>query len=109
VSEADQITHFLSLADEGFDPEDKLSELYFLLLLLPCDCEGVFCADVFQHDPEYEDNEQKYRMIKEEILGEDGEEGSSEGEGDSEEDSEDEDESDEGMWWKEGGGGGRRG
>ena len=28
-------------------------------------------TDVFQHDPDYEKNEKKYRIIKKEILGED--------------------------------------
>ena len=26
-------------------------------------------TDVFQHDPDYEENEKKYQIIKEEILG----------------------------------------
>ena len=61
----------------------------------------MVCADVFQHDPEYQENEEKYRLIKEEILGEDADTGSSEGEGDSEEDSSEE-ESDEGMCMRRG-------
>ena len=52
---------------------------------------------MFQADPDYQENEEKYQLIKEEILGEGAESGSSGEEGeDSEEDSEEEEESDEG-------------
>ena len=58
-------------------------------LLLP------FCADVFQFDPEYEESEEKYKLIKAEILGEGVGSGSSDEE-ESEEDSEEEEERDDG-------------
>ena len=64
-----------------------------------CADEGVCLADVFQPDPEYLDNEEKYKIIKAEILGEGVGSGSSDSEEGSEEDSEDEDEDeDEGEW-----------
>ena len=54
-------------------------------------------SDVFQPDPDYLENEEKYKLIKEEILGE-GVGGSSESEGGSGDDSdvEEEEESDDG-------------
>ncbi len=50
---------------------------------------------MFQADSDYLENEEKYQLIKEEILGEGAGSGSSDEEG-SEEDSEDSEESDEG-------------
>ena len=58
VEEEDQITHYLSL-DEEFEYEEKL---------------------VFQFDPDFEANEEKYSKIREEILGEENEESESESE-----------------------------
>lgn len=72
VQEADQITHLLSLGDE-FNSEDILN--------------------VFQADPDFAANEEKYKAIKAEILGEESSSGSSEAEsGEEEEESEEEDE-----------------
>ena len=60
-------------------------------------CHGVFpyidlssCVDIFKFDPKYLENEERYKAIKAEILGE----GSSDEEG-SEESSEEEEEEDE--------------
>lgn len=63
VEEEDQITHYLSLDDE-LDVQDVLG--------------------VFKFDEEYEENENKYAEIRQEILGDDSEsEGASEGESES--------------------------
>ena len=73
VEEDDQITHLIAL-DEELAVEEAL--------------------DVFKFDPEYLENEEKYREIKHEILGdssdEDGSEGDDEGEGDEEDEDMDE-------------------
>ena len=55
-------------------------------------------ADVFKADPDYQENEEKYKLIRAEILGEGVGSGSSDSEEGSEEDSEEEEEeeSDEG-------------
>ncbi|KAF9166385.1 pre-mRNA-splicing factor cwc22 [Actinomortierella ambigua] len=70
VEEEDQITHTLELDEEDLDPKEELG--------------------VFQFDPEYLENEAKYKRIKAEILGEDSDDDES-GESESEEE-EDEDE-----------------
>ena len=70
VEDDDQITHLLSL-DEDMDAEKLL--------------------DVFKFDPRYEENEDKYKEIREEILG-DGSDDSD----NSDDDSDDEDDEDEG-------------
>lgn len=76
VEEEDQITHNISLDDDDLEAEEMLN--------------------IFKFDPDYEENEEKYKEIKAEILGE----GSDEESGSSDEDmsgsgSESEDESDE--------------
>ncbi|EDQ88994.1 uncharacterized protein MONBRDRAFT_32571 [Monosiga brevicollis MX1] len=68
VEEADQITHTVSL-DEEINPETGL--------------------DVFKYDPDYELNEERYKEIKAEILGD------SDSDGDDEEGSDEEESSDE--------------
>ena len=57
------------------------------ILLLKMQHLTFFFADIFKFDPNYLDNEEKYKEIKNEILGEDEDE-----EDGSEEDSEDENE-----------------
>eukprot|EP00730_Choanoeca_flexa_P019206 TRINITY_DN9375_c0_g1_i1.p1 TRINITY_DN9375_c0_g1~~TRINITY_DN9375_c0_g1_i1.p1 ORF type:complete len:883 (+),score=172.91 TRINITY_DN9375_c0_g1_i1:61-2709(+) len=69
IEESDQITHLIAL-DEDINPETGL--------------------DVFKFDDDYEGNEERYKEIKAEILGDD----SSDEDGD-DEDSSDDDESDE--------------
>ncbi|KAF9978546.1 pre-mRNA-splicing factor cwc22 [Actinomortierella ambigua] len=70
VEEEDQITHTLELDEEDLDPKEELG--------------------VFRYDPEYLENEEKYKKIKAEILGEDSDDESGES-GSEEEDEEDED------------------
>jgi len=73
VEEDDQITHLLRL-DDAASAEDILN--------------------VFKHDPDFEENEEKYKQIKQSILGDDddsdddseGEDGSGEEESDEDED-----------------------
>ncbi|CAI5495350.1 unnamed protein product, partial [Closterium sp. Naga37s-1] len=75
VEEEDQITHELSL-EEPYDPETSL--------------------DVFKFDPDYLANEQRYKEIKAEILGDEEEEEDDKGEkGDDDEEEEDEESSEE--------------
>ncbi|CCC05937.1 hypothetical protein SMACR_00152 [Sordaria macrospora] len=71
VEEEDQITHRIGLDDE-IDPQDGLN--------------------VFKMDPNWEENEEEYKKLKAEILGEasDDEEGDSDDESESESESEDE-------------------
>lgn len=69
VEEDDQITHMIGLDDTGLKTEDGLN--------------------VFQFDKDYEENEQKYNRVKEEILGDEDEE-DEEDESSSEEEQEEE-------------------
>ncbi|CAI5479163.1 unnamed protein product [Closterium sp. Yama58-4] len=71
VEEEDQITHELSL-EEPYDPETLL--------------------DVFKFDPDYLANEQRYKEIKAEILGDEEEEEDEKGEGGGDDDDDEEDE-----------------
>lgn len=48
--------------------------------------------DVFQHDPNYVENEQKYQAVKNEILGSDADENGDSSDGDDEDDGSEEDE-----------------
>ncbi|KAL1922954.1 uncharacterized protein VTP21DRAFT_9330 [Calcarisporiella thermophila] len=70
VEETDQITHDLSL-DEELEGEERLN--------------------VFQLDPDYMENEQRYAQIKAEILGEGSDEEGSEEESDEEDEDEEDD------------------
>ena len=74
VEEDDQITHFIALDDE-LDLEES--------------------ADVFKADPDYEANEQKYKEIKDEILGESSDEESGDDGGDEQEYGDEEEDEDE--------------
>uniref|UniRef100_A0A3Q0SM54 Pre-mRNA-splicing factor CWC22 homolog n=1 Tax=Amphilophus citrinellus TaxID=61819 RepID=A0A3Q0SM54_AMPCI len=73
VDEDDQFTHMLPLDDE-YNPEDVLN--------------------VFKMDPEFLENEEKYKTIKRDILDEGSSDSGEEGDG-SDEDEEDEDENEE--------------
>jgi pre-mRNA-splicing factor CWC22 len=86
VPEEDQITHQVALEDDLQVLEGLSTSAAFDVL---GEAHGVM-TDIFKIDPDYTKNEEKYREIKEEILGENE---SSEGSGseDSDEDS-DEDE-----------------
>jgi pre-mRNA-splicing factor CWC22 len=74
VEESEQFTHMLSLDEETFDVESALN--------------------IFKFDPDYEDNESKYKILKKEILDESDESDSNEESGDEDED-DDDDEDDE--------------
>jgi pre-mRNA-splicing factor CWC22 len=78
VEDEDQYTHFLSLDDEDLDGEEILN--------------------VFREDKEYLENEEKYKTLKREILGETEDEDSgseASGSGDSSGDESDEDDEEE--------------
>ena len=89
VEEDDQITHQIQLEEE-LQVQEGLSE--------PSpkdkrDCANTY-ADIFKTDPKYVENEEKYKSIKAEILGEDSDEDE-----DSDASEEDEEEEDaEGSW-----------
>ncbi|KAF8710691.1 MIF4G protein, partial [Rhizoctonia solani] len=87
VEEDDQITHQISLDDE-LQIQEGLSQFCSHLSYL--DLVLTFSLDVFKFDPNYVENEEKYKEIRAEILGEDSddESGSSGSESDSEEDGE---------------------
>ena len=74
VEESEQFTHMLSLDEANFDVESELN--------------------IFKHDPDYVENEDKYKILKQEILDEsDSDEESGSGEDEEEEESgEEEDE-----------------
>ena len=72
IQEEEQITHMITLDDE-IDVEDRLN--------------------VFQFDPNFDENEEKYRKIIKDILGEDSEDESG-GSGDNEDDDDDDDDED---------------
>lgn len=87
VEEDDQITHQIQL-EEDLQVQEGLSELIPLWKVVLAD--GWF-VDIFKFDPKYLENEEKYKSIKAEILGDESDDEDDEGEGDSEENSEDED------------------
>ena len=93
IQEDDQITHLISLDDDDIVGEDMLSKLgrkdvsIFSNILMS----SLLFIDVFKVDSEFQENEDRYKAIKEEILGE----GSSDEEGEasgSETDNSEEDE-----------------
>ena len=87
VEEDEQITHQIQLEEE-LQVQEGLSEFSFPASL--CFLADASFPDIFKFDPAYLENEEKYKEIKAEILGEDSDEESGSG---SEEDSdEDEDE-----------------
>ena len=108
VEEEDAITHKIQLDDE-LKVEEMLSTSLFLLGCVhwrgAALRAGAFTgseltvwlpADVFKFDPEYTENEDKYKEIKTEILGEESEDESG-AEGDDDEDEDSEDEPDDGI------------
>lgn len=86
VMEEEQITHQIGLDDE-LQVQEGLSKLYLLdHLIIDSDlCSGL---DIFKFDSNYIENEEKYKEIKAEILGE----GSSDEDSDESEESEEEEE-----------------
>lgn len=91
VEEDEQITHQIQLEEE-LQVQEGLSEL---LLLSPVEPLLIACADIFKFDPNYLENEERYKQIKAEILGE----GSSDEESGTEESSEEEEEDEESMFY----------
>lgn len=90
VEEDDQITHQIQLEEE-LQIQEGLSAFILLASSLFSSADR-YLADIFKFDSEYLDNEEKYREIKAEILGE-----NSDDESGSEEEEEEEDEDEEGM------------
>lgn len=89
VEEDDQITHQIQLEEE-LQVQEGLST--FIL----SHSRAVFtedCVDIFKFDPKYMENEEKYKSIKAEILGDDSDEDE-----DGSEASEDEDDEEDGSW-----------
>lgn len=85
VEEDEQITHQITLEEE-LQVQEGLSEPF---LKLKYDSILTSYADIFKFDPNYLENEEKYKAIKAEILGEDSdEESGSEETDDSDEDEE---------------------
>ncbi len=75
IEENEQFTHFLTLDEQDIDPENQIN--------------------IFKYDEEYEENEEKYKILKKEILDEsDSEDGSGES-GSEDEDGEEEEEKNE--------------
>jgi pre-mRNA-splicing factor CWC22 len=69
VEEDDMITHTVKLDDE-LRTEDMLSMLWCCLGFPRLFADQDICGtDIFKFDPEYAQNEEKYKEIKEEILG----------------------------------------
>lgn len=85
VEEDDQITHQIELEEE-LQVQEGLSE--FSVCFLIKHSSEYWCIDIFKFDPNYLENEEKYKTIKTEILGDDDDEDDESG---SEEDEEDED------------------
>lgn len=61
-----------------------------LFVIVVCNVDRGFSTDIFKFDPNYIENEERYKAIKAEILGEDSEdeEGSEESESEEEEEEE---------------------
>ena len=75
VEEEEQITHHIQLEEE-LQVQEGLSTCFSPIFI----CLFMLCIDIFKFDPNYLENEEKYKSIKAEILGEgsDEESGSSE-------------------------------
>ena len=86
VEEDDQITHQIQLEEE-LQVQEGLSEyrVYYAHHHSQID---IVVIDIFKFDPKYLENEERYKEIKSEILGEDSEEESGSEESESEEDEE---------------------
>ena len=69
VEDEEQITHHIRLEEE-LQVQEGLSKL--LLCIVVLDVRNS-CTDIFKFDPNYLENEEKYKAIKAEILGEDSE------------------------------------
>lgn len=74
VEESEQFTHFISLDEEEIDVQSGLN--------------------IFKFDPDYLDNEEKYKVLKREILDESESDSDEEGDDDDDEEDDDEDEDD---------------
>ena len=75
VEEDEQITHQVQL-DEELDVQDSLSKFeipffpFSLLRQLDYEDLTILLIDIFKLDPKYLENEERYKSIKAEILGE---------------------------------------
>ncbi|KAJ7768176.1 hypothetical protein B0H14DRAFT_3096150 [Mycena olivaceomarginata] len=81
VEEEEQITHQIQLEEE-LQVQEGLSGSPALVMFATAD----MLADIFKFDPNYLENEEKYKAIKQEILGEDEDEESGSEESSDEED-----------------------
>lgn len=81
VEEEEQITHQIQLEEE-LQVQEGLSGSPALVMFATADT----LADIFKFDPNYLENEEKYKAIKQEILGEDEDEESGSEESSDEED-----------------------
>jgi pre-mRNA-splicing factor CWC22 len=81
VEEEEQITHQIQLEEE-LQVQEGLSRSPALVMFATADT----LADIFKFDPNYLENEEKYKAIKQEILGEDEDEESGSEESSDEED-----------------------
>lgn len=77
VDENDQYTH-LMLLEEATDTQDILSKLKSIKLYFVNQTNLIYFyfTDVFKLDPEFAENEEKYRQLSKELLGDDDESGS---------------------------------
>jgi pre-mRNA-splicing factor CWC22 len=85
VEEDEQITHQTQLEDE-LQVQEGLSECWISRQILHILM--FFPLDIFKFDPNYLENEEKYKVIQAEILGEDSDEDESGSEDSSDEDDE---------------------
>lgn len=89
VEEDDQFTHLIML-EEATDTQDILSK--FFCFLFSASLMIIFCpSDVFKLDPDFQENEEKYKTLCKELLGSDAESGSDQSDGSSGSDSDDSD------------------
>ncbi len=86
VEEEEQITHEIQL-EEDLKVEEGLSMSPVCCISIPC---NGFLADIFKFDPNYLENEEKYKGIKADILGEGSDDESGSEESDDEVDDDDE-------------------
>ena len=85
VEEDEQITHEIAL-DEELQVQESLSTSPYLRQRFSVSNYSIDSTDIFKFDPNFLQNEERYKQLKEEILGSDDEDD------DSDEEDEDEDE-----------------
>jgi len=82
VEDEEQITHEIQL-EEDLKVEEGLSTYRICCTPLP---RNNLLADIFKFDPNYLENEERYKAIKDDILGEGSDDDESESENESEDD-----------------------